>query len=69
MIAAEVYVTGALIYVILASGKTQAWAIEHRDGDVIATSSINAVNNESCEDDLRTMEEKAPLIVKSATIQ
>ena len=66
LIAAEIYVTGALIYTILGTGKMQPWAIEHRNCDVITTSSGN---NDALEDDMRTMEEKAPLIVKSPTIQ
>ena len=39
ILAAEIYVAGALIYIILASGKVQPWAIN----DVTTTSSTNSV--------------------------
>ena len=40
IIAAEIYITGAILYTILASGKTQAWAT-CKDDDVITTSPSN----------------------------
>lgn len=50
IIAAEVYVTGAVLYAILGSGKTQFWAI-YKDNDVITTSSSIAHRNTAKEDE------------------
>ena len=58
IIAAEIYVTGALIFIILGSGKTQPWAI-HKSNDVITTSS-KSTGSRDCKD-----EEKRPLLSHS----
>lgn len=50
VIAAEVYVTGTILYAILGSGKTQFWAI-YKDNDVITTSSSTVHHKTAKEDE------------------
>ena len=55
IVAAEVYIAGAILYIILGSGKVQPWAVD-KQHDVITTSSINTGSGDESET------ETAPLL-------
>ena len=64
IIAAELYLTGAAVYLILGSGKTQPWAV-HKDNDITTMSLPKKSMNQEADikgDSDSDIDEKALLI-------
>lgn len=62
IIAAEVYITGALLYVILSAGKTQSWAAKGSKDSASLSTPKSSINEE---EEVDGEEEKQPLLSDS----
>ena len=59
IIAAEIYVTGAVLFIILSAGKTQSWAAIESKGSTTLSSPKGSINEE---DEAEGADEKEPLL-------